>query len=222
MRAIRRMLWGLGALIALAWPLPALAAPAQPSSALPSSAGPAPSDESDQPAALAGQFLIAAPGMDDPRFDGAVILLVQHDSGGALGLIVNRPVADEPLDQLLGELGQKPDGASGKIKIYAGGPVEADVGFVLHSTEYQQPDTMKIDGQIALTSDPGVLRDIAQQRGPKKYLFAFGYAGWGPGQLENELKQRVWFTAPGDAQLLFGDDPAKLWQDALDRRERAL
>jgi putative transcriptional regulator len=214
MRAIRGTLWGLGALIALAWLAPVLPLPAAPA--------PSSDSASDQPEALAGQFLIAAPEMDDPRFYRAVILLVQHDSGGALGLIVNRPVAEEPLAQLLGELGQKTEGASGKIEIYAGGPVEADVGFVLHSAEYHQPDTMKIDGQVAMTSDPRVLRDIAQLHGPRKYIFAFGYAGWGPGQLESELKQRVWFTAPGDATLLFDDDPAKLWQDALDRRERAL
>jgi putative transcriptional regulator len=207
MRAIRAMLVGFATLAALA-----LRAPAAPT----------PPDDTGQPPALAGAFLIAAPDMDDPRFDHAVILLVQHDRGGAFGLIVNRPVDEEPLAQLLGELGQKTEGAGGKIEIYAGGPVESDVGFVLHSAEYHQPETMAIDGKLALTSSADVLRDIAAQHGPQKYIFAFGYAGWGPGQLENELAHRVWFIAPGDAKLLFDDDPAKLWQDALDRRERAL
>jgi putative transcriptional regulator len=81
---------------------------------------------------------------------------------------------------------------------------------------------MAIDNEVAVTSSPAVLRDIATQQGPRQYIFAFGYAGWGPGQLENELAHRVWFSAPGDAKLLFDDDPARLWQDALDRRERAL
>jgi putative transcriptional regulator len=206
MRAVRAAASGLAALVAVACLAPA---------------APAVEDE-NQSTARPGEFLVAAPGMNDPRFYHAVILIVQHDRGGAFGLIVNRPVEDEPLAKLLQELGQKTDGASGKIAIYAGGPVESDIGFVLHSAEYKQPETMAIDEKLAVTSSPAVLRDIATQHGPKKYIFAFGYAGWGPGQLENELAHRVWFTAPGDAKLLFDDDPAKLWQDALDRRERAL
>jgi len=206
MRAMRAAIAGLAALVAVAWV--ASAAPA--------------AGDGDASAARPGTFLIAAPGMNDPRFYHAVILIVQHDRGGAFGLIVNRPVEDEPLAKLLQELGQKSDGASGKIAIYAGGPVEADIGFVLHSAEYKQPETMAIDKELAVTSSTAVLRDIATQHGPRKYIFAFGYAGWGPGQLENELAHRVWFTAPGDAKLLFDDDPAKLWQDVLDRRERAL
>jgi putative transcriptional regulator len=179
-------------------------------------------DDGGPSAARPGAFLIAVPGMGDPRFDRTVILIVQHDRGGAFGIIVNRPVEDEPLTKLLEELGQKSDGASGKIAIYAGGPVASDIGFVLHSAEYQQPETLAIDKDLAMTSSPAVLRDIATQHGPQKYIFAFGYAGWGPGQLEDELAHRVWFTAPGDAKLLFDDDPTKLWQDALGRRERAL
>jgi putative transcriptional regulator len=147
---------------------------------------------------------------------------VQHDRGGAFGLIVNRPVEDEPLAKLLQELGQNSDDVSGEIAIYAGGPVESALGFVLHSAEYKQPETMAIGKDLAVTSSPAVLRDIATRHGPRKYIFAFGYAGWRPGQLENELAHRAWFTAPDDAKLLFDDDPAKLWQDALDRRERAL
>jgi putative transcriptional regulator len=206
MRAIRAAVSGLAALVAVAFVAPA--APA--------------AGDSDQLSARPGEFLIAAPEMNDPRFYHSVILMVQHDDGGAFGIIVNRPVEDEPLAQLLEELGQKTDGASGQIAIYAGGPVDADIGFVLHSAEYKQPETMAIDDKLAVTSSPAVLRDIATQHGPRKYIFAFGYAGWAPGQLENELAHRVWFTAPGDAKLLFDDDPAKLWQDALDRRERAL
>jgi len=206
MRAMRAAIAGLAALVTVAWV--ASAAPA--------------AGDGDASAGRPGSFLIAAPEMNDPRFYHAVILIVQHDRGGAFGLIVNRPVEDEPLAKLLQELGQKSDDASGKIAIYAGGPVEADIGFVLHSAEYKQPETMAIDKELAVTSSTAVLRDIATQRGPRKYIFAFGYAGWGPGQLENELAHRVWFTAPGDAKLLFDDDPAKLWQDVLDRRERAL
>ena len=207
MRAVHVVLWSLAALAALALHAPA---------------APTPPNDDTIPQAVAGSFLIATPETDDPRFYHAVILVVQHDRGGAFGLVVNRPVEEEPLAKLLDELGQKTDAASGKITIYAGGPVEGDIGFVLHSAEYHQAETMAIDGKIAVTSSPKVLRDIASQHGPQKYIFAFGYSGWGAGQLENELAHRVWFTAPGDAKLLFDDDPGKLWQDALERRERAL
>jgi putative transcriptional regulator len=160
--------------------------------------------------------------MGDPRFSHAVILMVHHDSNGALGIIVNRPIEEQSLARVLGELGQKHDDVTGTIEIYAGGPVEPDVGLVLHSAEYKRPETLAIDGKIAVTSSMAVLRDIAQKRGPRKFILAFGYAGWGPGQLEDEMKQQAWFTAPDDLQLLFDDDRATLWQDAISRRERAL
>jgi putative transcriptional regulator len=179
-------------------------------------------DQTQQEDFLTGQLLMAAPDMGDPRFFHAVILMVHHDGNGALGIIVNHPVEEQSLARLLGALGQKNDAVSGNIEIYAGGPVEPDVGFVLHSAEYKRPETLAIDSKIAVTSSAAVLRDIANKRGPQKFIFAFGYAGWGPGQLEDELKQQAWFTAPDDLQLLFDDDRAKLWQDALSRRSRAL
>ena len=180
------------------------------------------SDATQQEDFLTGQLLIAAPDMGDPRFFHAVILMIHHDANGALGLIVNHPIEEQPLARLLGDLGQKRDDVTGSIEIYAGGPVEPDVGFVLHSAEYKRPETLAIDGKIAVTSSAAVLRDIADKRGPQKFILAFGYAGWGPGQLEDELKQRAWFTAPDDLQLLFDDDRAKLWQDAISRHERSL
>ena len=175
-----------------------------------------------QQAFLTGQFLIAAPGMGDPRFYHAVILVVRHDKDGALGIVVNRPVETEPMRRLLDELGQSGSGASGKVEIFAGGPVQPDVGFVLHSAEYKRAGTMAIDGKVAMSSSPAVLRDIADGHGPKQYIVAFGYAGWGPGQLEAELRDQAWFTAPDDPKLLFDADRATLWQTALERRSRAL
>jgi putative transcriptional regulator len=171
---------------------------------------------------LTGQFLIAAPEMGDPRFYHAVILIVHHDKDGALGIVVNRPVETRSLRRLLDDLGQPSRGASGTIKIFAGGPVQPNLGFILHSPEYKRAETLPIDRSVAVTSSPAVLKDIAQGRGPKKFIFAFGYAGWGPGQLEGELNQQAWFSAPDDPKLLFDDDRAKLWQDAIARRSRAL
>lgn len=187
-----------------------------------SDAAPTAPGDAGAPSALVGELLVAAPEMSDPRFYHAVILIVQHDRNGAFGLVVNKPVEKAPIARLLADMGQKTDGIDGTIEVFAGGPVEPELGFVLHSAEYRRPETLAIDKDVALTSSPGVLRDIAQQRGPKKYLFAFGYAGWGPGQLEGELKEHAWFTAPADPKLLFDDDRGRLWQDALDLRERAL
>jgi putative transcriptional regulator len=179
-------------------------------------------DDAQQQDFLTGQLLIASPEMGDPRFAHAVILVVRHDRNGAFGLIVNRPVKEEDLARLLDDLGQNSEGVTGKIEIYLGGPVQTQLGFVLHSAEYHRPETVAIDGEVAATSSPDVLRDIAEKRGPQKFIFAFGYAGWGPGQLEGELKRQGWFTAPDDPKLLFDDDRAKLWQDAISRRSRAL
>ena len=181
-----------------------------------------PGDTPRQEDFLTGELLIASPDMGDPRFAHAVILMVHHDHNGAFGLIVNRPVKEEELAQLLDDLGQKSDGIKGKIEIYLGGPVETQLGFVLHSADYQRAETIAIDGTVAVTSSPAVLRDIAAKRGPQKYIFAFGYAGWGPGQLEDEMNLRAWFTAPDDPRLLFDDDRGKLWQDAVSRRQRSL
>ncbi len=108
------------------------------------------------------------------------------------------------------------------MQIYAGGPVEPGTGFVVHSAEYHLASTVAIDGQVAVTSNAAVLRDMGAGKGPAETLVAFGYAGWGPGQLEGELAQHAWFTEPEDPKLLFDPDRAGVWKKALDRRDRAL
>src|SRR5262245_51958384 len=133
---------------------------------------------------LTGQLLIAAPTMGDPRFQHAVILMVRHDRNGALGIVINRPVGDRPLAAILEALGEKDTAVAGQVRIFAGGPVQPEIGFVVHSAEYHRPDTVDIDGRVAMTSSREILRDIGNHRGPSKSLIAFGYAGWAPGQLE--------------------------------------
>jgi putative transcriptional regulator len=175
-----------------------------------------------QRASLAGQLLVAAPSMGDPRFYQTVIMLVRHDRTGAMGIVVNRPLQERPLAALLEALGEKADGASGNVRIFAGGPVQPELGFVLHSAEYRRADTMEIDGHVAMTSSREILRDIATNRGPKQSLVAFGYAGWAPGQLEGELVQGVWFTAPADAKLIFEEERERVWENAVTRRTQDL
>jgi putative transcriptional regulator len=175
-----------------------------------------------QRASLAGQLLVATPSMGDPRFYQTVIILVRHDRTGAMGIVVNRPLQERPLAALLEALGEKADGAAGNVRIFAGGPVQPELGFVLHSAEYRRADTMEIDGHVAMTSSREILRDIAANRGPKQSLVAFGYAGWAPGQLEGELVQGVWFTAPADAKLIFEEERERVWENAVTRRTQDL
>ena len=170
----------------------------------------------------AGQLLVATPTMGDPRFHQSVILMVKHDSDGALGIIINHLAAERPLATVLRAVGADADGVSGTIQIFIGGPVQPEVGFVVHSTEYHRPETLVIDDHVAMTSNREILRDIATKHGPRQSLIAFGYAGWGAGQLDNELEHRAWYTAPDDADLIFKIDREKVWDEAVKRRTQDL
>jgi putative transcriptional regulator len=166
---------------------------------------------------LAGQLLIAPEAMRDPRFDRAVILILRHDKGGALGIVINRLLGQRPMADLLGD-----SAVTGNVQVFVGGPVEPNVGFIVHSADYRRAVTLDVDGRVAMTANREVLRDIADNKGPAKVLIAFGYAGWGPGQLEAELAHNVWYTAPEDPALVFDDDRDKVWEHATARRTREL
>ncbi len=167
---------------------------------------------------LSGQLLVAMPGMADPRFVESVVFMVEHDAGGAMGLIVNRPVVDIALTDLLDELEQDDDGVVGTIRMHYGGPVEPDQGFVLHSSDVLAEGSVVVDDAYALTVRPDMLRRMASGDGPRHSRFMMGYAGWGPGQLEAELSHLVWFTIPAELSLVFADDPAGVWERAMARR----
>ncbi len=171
---------------------------------------------------LTGQFLIASPDMGDPRFAHTVILMVKHEREGAFGIIINRPVTERPLAAILEAIGTPEPDVQGSVRIYSGGPVQTDIGFIVHTGDYRRVETIDVAGRVAVTSNADVLRDIAHGRGPAKSLIAFGYAGWGPGQLEGELARHDWFTAPLDLKLIFDADPATVWEEAMKRRTREL
>jgi putative transcriptional regulator len=171
---------------------------------------------------LAGQLLVASPEMGDARFDRTVVLLLRHNRSGALGIVINRPIEERPLASLMEAIGDEAAGVEGRVLIFAGGPVEPEVGFILHSVDYRRAETLDIDEHVAMTSTHEILSDIAHKKGPAKALIAFGYSGWGPGQLESELAQHGWFTTPADPKLIFDDDREKVWQEALARRTRQL
>ena len=167
---------------------------------------------------LAGQFLVATPEMRDPRFFHTVILMVQHEERGALGIVVNRPIGVRPLAALVEGFGGSGGDVSGQVQVFAGGPVEPGVGFILHSAEYSRHGTIRLDDRVAVTSSLEVLRDLGQGRGPAKSLVAFGYAGWRAGQLEDEVAQGAWFTEPEDPRLAFDEDRGKVWDAAMKKR----
>ncbi len=166
-------------------------------------------------ASLAGQLLVATPEMSDPRFRQTVILMAQHNQDGALGIVINRPVRELPVAKLLEALGIDSKGSNGNVRIFAGGPVQPEVGLIVHTAEYHREGTVDIDGRVAMTTNSQILRDIGHHRGPRQSIVAFGYAGWGPGQLENELALGGWFTFPEEPKLVFDFDRDRLWNEAM-------
>ena len=175
--------------------------------------------EPDYPS-LVGQVLIASPTIGDPRFSHTVILMVRNTKDGAFGITINRPLGEHSLAQLLGLLGESDTSPQGKVQIFAGGPVQAGACFVVHSAEYNRSDTIAVKEFASVTPCREVLGDIAHKTGPQKALVAFGYAGWGAGQLEGELARNDWDTATADADLVFDVKREKVWDAAMARRPR--
>jgi len=171
---------------------------------------------------LSGQLLIAAPTIGDPRFSHTVILVLRQDDTGAFGIVLNRPIEQRSIESLLEAAGDHDQNVEGSLQVFAGGPVQPELGFVVHSLDYHRADTMTVEGEVAMTADKQILHDIGHHQGPKKALFAFGYAGWAPGQLEGEIARHDWFTTTGDPKLIFDGDRATLWDDAMARRTREL
>jgi putative transcriptional regulator len=171
---------------------------------------------------LAGQLLIASPMLRDSNFDHAVILVVRHNESGAMGIVINMPGEERPLANILEMLGEKDTNVTGKVQLFAGGPVQPEVGFVIHSSDYRGPATIDVNERVLATSTIQILRDIGNNKGPKKSLVAFGYAGWAAYQLEDELRRRVWLTAPADLDLIFDESREKLWDSAYARRAQDL
>lgn len=172
-----------------------------------------------EPQYLTGQFLVATPEMGDPRFVETVIYMVEHDETGAMGLVINRPLLKGPISDLVKGLGIEDKTAKGEIVLHYGGPVETQKAFVLHSNDYAGKGTKRLGGGISVTGDVEIVRDIAQGKGPGRSIFAIGYAGWAPGQLEAEIKANGWFVIPADEKLIFDGDPATKWDRTMARRK---
>ena len=172
----------------------------------------------DQPAFLSGKLLLAMPGMADPRFERAVIALCMHDENGAIGVGIGHKRAGIGFRGLLKQLEIDP-GEAPDVAVHHGGPVEPGRGFVLHSTDWGGQDSLHITGadgsMFAMTGTIDVLRAIAEGRGPSKWIAALGYAGWGEGQIEEEMTRHGWFAADSTTSILFDMPTDERWGAAF-------
>jgi len=174
---------------------------------------------------LDGQMLIAMPAMADSRFSRSVIYLCAHSADGAMGIIINQRAPNIDFAELLEQLNITGGGeaihvppSNADLAVHVGGPVEAARGFVLHSSDYYAEDsTLPIDEGVSLTATVDILRAIASGEGPDKALLALGYAGWAPGQLENEFQSNGWLHCPADPEILFDRNIDKKYLRALQK-----
>lgn len=164
---------------------------------------------------LEQQFLIAMPAMEDPNFSRGVTLLCQHNEEGALGITINR-LSEFVLEDVLEQLDIKcEDAALAATPVYTGGPVHPERGFVLHSADRQWDSTVAVGSDILVTTSRDVLDAIARGEGPEKFLVALGYAGWGSGQLENEMRENAWLSVMARAEIVFDLPPDARWEQAV-------
>ena len=172
---------------------------------------------------LDGQMLIAMPSMGDDRFARSVIYVCAHSTEGAMGIIVNQPAAHISFPDLLVQLDVIPAAdliqlprRAGGVKVLKGGPVDTQRGFVLHSSDFFiENSTLPIDEGICLTATLDILKAIARGDGPHSAILALGYAGWAPGQLENEIQHNGWLHCAADPELIFGQDTGGKYEKAL-------
>jgi putative transcriptional regulator len=165
---------------------------------------------------FSGQLLIAMPGISDPRFERALILICAHDDQHAMGLALNSPADGLTVPDLLEKLEIVSTIELPPDLVLIGGPVERERGFVLHTTDYQGEFSLEVSDGVALSATREVLEAMASRNGaPSKSVLALGYAGWGAGQLENEIKENVWLTCEPDDELIFGRDYETKWSRAL-------
>lgn len=164
---------------------------------------------------MTGQLLIAMPQMRDPRFQRSVIYMCVHNEQCAMGLVVNRLVNSLTFPDLLQQLNIDAENLKQTIRVHFGGPVEAGRGFVLHSDDFRDTGTTIVPGGLALTATIDILKAIAQGHGPRRSLLALGYASWGPKQLDGELQQNAWLSAPADENIVFDNELDSKWERAM-------
>jgi putative transcriptional regulator len=165
---------------------------------------------------LAGQLLVAMPQMEDPRFARSVVYICAHsEDAGAMGLVINKPLGSLTMGELFAQLDIASGASANSRPVHFGGPVEGGRGFVLHTTDYNENETLVVDDNIGLTATLDILRAIGEGRGPHQSLFALGYAGWAPGQLDAEIQANGWLSVTADHGIIFDADHGRKWNRAL-------
>jgi putative transcriptional regulator len=163
---------------------------------------------------LTDHFLIAMPALNDPNFSRTVTYICEHNDEGAMGIVINRPL-ELHLDEVLRHMDiELDDTSAGHIRIVLGGPVQQDRGFVVHLNDPRWESTHTINDEVGVTTSRDILAAIARGEGPGQSLIALGYAGWGSGQLEQELADNAWLSTPADRQILFNLPFAERWDAA--------
>lgn len=158
------------------------------------------------------------PGMADPNFAETLTLVCEHNSSGAFGFTVNRPLEIEVSELLTQQkMAFEPDNPIAKQPLFSGGPVEVERGFVLHSAEKSWEGTMTINDHFAVTASEDVVHSIVKNEGPEKFLFILGYSGWGAGQLDDEILNNVWLTTDASPDIVFDVAPETRWNTAATR-----
>jgi putative transcriptional regulator len=162
---------------------------------------------------LTGSFLLSTPQMPDPRFAEQVIYICSHGDEGAVGIAINKPDPGITLDDVLRSSNLPVPPGLNKT-VYIGGPVEPNAAFILYQSDYATEEQLEVSSTVFLSRNNKVLEDIGYGRGPEKFLFAVGYAGWGPGQLEQELVSQGWLTIPADDSIIFDVPDQEKWRQA--------
>ena len=166
---------------------------------------------------LKNHFLIAMPTMDDPYFSRSVTYICEHDDQGAMGLIINQPIGQLSVSQLLKKMEladfgkDKPDLNS---PVYHGGPVSPERGFVLHKSQMPWSSSIQVSDELTITTSKDILQVLGTEATPEKFLITLGYAGWTAGQLEDEIKANSWLTIEADLEILFNTPPEDRWEAA--------
>lgn len=162
---------------------------------------------------LINHFLIAMPGLADPNFFHTVTYICEHDADGAMGIVINRPL-DLNLGDILSHMDITATPDTAPLPVFQGGPVQTERGFVVHTPLGDWEATLQVSEQIGVTASQDVLASIAAGQGPQRSLIALGYAGWGAGQLEQEMADNVWLSGPATAEVLFDIPVEKRWEAA--------
>jgi len=161
-------------------------------------------------------FLIAMPALEDPNFFHSVTYICEHNDQGAMGIVINHPT-DLSLGTVLEHMDIEADESAAAVPVYHGGPVQTDRGFVLHNPAGQWSSSMAVAEGVQVTTSRDILEALARHEGPEHFLVALGYAGWGEGQLEQEIAENAWLTTPADPDILFRLPVEQRWQAAAAR-----